>query len=154
MRRHVQHRRIVLEDVLRPVAVMHVVVDDGDACRAERARVRRGNRDVVEETESHRAVALGVVAGRPHERECPRMRVADHVFHGIDGGASSQQRDAHESATVNVSGSKDTARPAVGEQSAADSRLVVNARELLVARGARRDDLSAALRASARPLRP
>ena len=33
---------------------------------------RRRDRDVVEEAEAHRAVALGVMAGRPHEREAVR----------------------------------------------------------------------------------
>ena len=42
MRRHVEHVRIGLEDVLRAVAVVDVVVDDGDAAGAEaRARARR-----------------------------------------------------------------------------------------------------------------
>ena len=93
MHRHVEHLRIVLEDVLRAVAVMHVVVDDGDAVGAERAGVRGGDGDVVVEAEAHRAVALGVMAGRPHQRERAACAAAHHPLDGVDRGAGREQRD-------------------------------------------------------------
>jgi hypothetical protein len=55
--RDVEHVRVVPEDRLRAVAVVGVPVDDRDARRAEPLqRVSRGDRNVVEEAEAHRAV--------------------------------------------------------------------------------------------------
>jgi hypothetical protein len=65
MRGDVQHVRIVLEDVLRAVPMVHVVIDDRDVAGPERFRVSGGDGDVVEETETHRPVVLGMVSGRP-----------------------------------------------------------------------------------------
>ena len=67
MRRHVEHVGIVLEEMLRAVAVMQVPVDDDDATDARAAEMRGRDRDVVEETEAHRAPVLGVMTRRPHE---------------------------------------------------------------------------------------
>ena len=54
------------EDLLGPVAVVDVPVEDQDALGAARGdRVRRGDGDVVEQAEAHRARALGVMAGWP-----------------------------------------------------------------------------------------
>ena len=81
VRRHEQHRRILVEDPLRAVAVMHVVVDDRDAGAAARARVGRADGDVVVETEAHRAIGFGVMARRAHQRQrarsCRRRRARD-----------------------------------------------------------------------------
>jgi hypothetical protein len=45
--------------------VVHVPVEDQDPVDPKRLRrVRSGHRDVVEQTEAHRPLALGVVAGR------------------------------------------------------------------------------------------
>ena len=67
--RGVEHARIVEEDVLRAIAVMHVEIDDGDALGAELAlRLARHDGDGVDEAEPHRPLALGVVAGRAHAR--------------------------------------------------------------------------------------
>ena len=64
------------------------------ATRSSAARERRGrrNRDVVEEAEPHRAVALGVVAGRPHQRE-RRLAAIDGVRSRLNGRAGGQPRD-------------------------------------------------------------
>ncbi len=76
VRREVEDRRVLPEGVLRAVAVVEVPVDDEDPLGGpgglERAR-RDG--DVVEETEAHGAVGLGVVAGRTDERESVRRAV-------------------------------------------------------------------------------
>ena len=70
VQRDVEDGRVVPEDVLRPVAVVDVPVDDRDPLEAELGlRRARRDRDVVEEAEAHRAVGGRVVAGRPHERE-------------------------------------------------------------------------------------
>ena len=59
------HARLVVKNVLRAVAVMHVEIRDRDAPQAVlRQRVRRADRDVIEDAEAHRARALGMVAGR------------------------------------------------------------------------------------------
>ncbi len=68
MRRDVEHALVVVEDVLGAVAVVHVPVDDGHPV-ALRRQLRRGDRDAVEETESHRPVGHGVMPGRPTGRE-------------------------------------------------------------------------------------
>ena len=70
VRREVEHARVVVEDVLRAVAVMDVDVDDGDALDSRLfERARDGDGDVVEEAEAHRAVRRRVVPGRANEAE-------------------------------------------------------------------------------------
>ena len=70
MQRDREHRRVVEEDLLGPVAVVHVPVDDRHARDPALAlRPAGGDRDVVDEAEAHRRVALGVVAGRAQEHE-------------------------------------------------------------------------------------
>ena len=65
-----QHRRVLLEDVLRAVAVVDVPVDNRDALYAVHPpRCRRGDRRRVVETEAYRLVGLGMVAGRAGQRE-------------------------------------------------------------------------------------
>ncbi len=60
-----QHGRIVPEDVLRAVAVMHVPVDDRDPLGpVNLLRMARRDRDRVEETEAHGLVLLGVMSRR------------------------------------------------------------------------------------------
>ena len=76
---HHEHARIALEDVLGAVAVMHVEVDHRHARQSVRGeRVRRADRDAVEEAEAHRAPALGVVSRRAHRAERGRALAAHH----------------------------------------------------------------------------
>ena len=93
MRRDVEHMRIGFEDVLRAVAVMDVVIDDGDLARAEMTRVGGGDRYIVEQAEAHRARALGVVPRRPHDRDRGPVRSGHHALDAVDGGARREQRD-------------------------------------------------------------
>ena len=79
--RREQHGRVGVEDVVRPVAVVDVPVEDRARARAPCAstRVPRRDRDVVEEAEAHRPRGLGVVAGRASaatRRRRPRRRAA------------------------------------------------------------------------------
>ena len=74
MRGHVQHVRVGLEHVLRPVAVVHVVVHDRDPLDALRAGVRGADGNVVVDAEPHGAATFRVMARRPHERECRVVR--------------------------------------------------------------------------------
>jgi hypothetical protein len=53
-----------LEEVLGAVAVVDVVVEDGDPGGALAAEVLGGHRHVVEEAEAHGEGALGMVSGR------------------------------------------------------------------------------------------
>ena len=64
-----QHARIGVEDLVGPVAVVDVPVEDQHPLGAVRvARPPRGDRDVVEEAEAHRLRGLRVVAGRAQRR--------------------------------------------------------------------------------------
>ena len=77
MQRYEQDRVVLLEDLLRSVAVMHVEVDDRDASDAVRLQRACSDRDVVEDAETHRTFAEGVMARRPHEREPAAARRFD-----------------------------------------------------------------------------
>ena len=66
VRRGVEDVRLLVEDGLGAVAVVHVPVEDGDAL-AGGVQHRGGDGDVVDEAEAHGAVARGVMAGRAHE---------------------------------------------------------------------------------------
>ena len=88
MCREIQHPGVVVEDPLRPIAVMHVVVDDRHPRHAAGQRMRRGDRGVVVETEAHGTLPLGVVPRRTDEGRRRRImvqRVIDRR-HGRAGG--------------------------------------------------------------------
>ena len=87
-----QHLLIALEDVLRAVAVVHVEVDDRDALEAVRVeRVARGNRYVIEDAESHRPRAAGVMSRRPHRAEGGIVLSCQHEVGSEDRGAGGAQ---------------------------------------------------------------
>jgi hypothetical protein len=87
---------VVVERLLRSIAVMHVPVDDRDAVESARARVRGCNGGVVEETEAHGLVRASVVTGRPHQRQAALDRTVEHGVHERHGSARGQlcDRDA------------------------------------------------------------
>ena len=65
-----QDGRVLVEDILRAVAVMHVPVHDQDALQAVALdRVARPDRDIVEDAESHALYRTRVVAGRTQRAE-------------------------------------------------------------------------------------
>ena len=67
MRGGVKEIGIVPENILRAVAVMHVEIDHRDALEPMRVtQMQCADRDVVEEAKAHRALALGMMAGRAH----------------------------------------------------------------------------------------
>ncbi len=92
-RRDHQHARIVGEDLLGAVAVVDVEVDHRHALEGVRGeRVRHADGDVVEETEPHRAIALGMVSGRPHSAERRRaLSPHDQVGREHDGSRRMQR---------------------------------------------------------------
>ena len=76
--RHEVDVRLVLDERLRPVAVVHVPIDDQHALGAVPSpRVVRADRDVAEETEAHRVRAQRVVARRTHGAEAAARSVAE-----------------------------------------------------------------------------
>src|SRR4051795_5269210 len=85
MDRSVEQTRIVLEDVLRAVAVVNVEIDHRDAGNAmDLPRLLRPDRDIVEQAEAHGLGRFGVMARWAGGAE----RVARFPRHdGIDGGA-------------------------------------------------------------------
>ena len=111
--RDVEDARVVVEHPLRAVAVVDVDVDDRDAREPARERVRRGDRDVVEEAEAHRAVALGVVARRPDQRERRLAARRAHAQPPATAAPAASSAISYDSGEVKVSASSITARPAV-----------------------------------------
>ena len=79
MRREKVDRRIEIEDRLRAVAVMNVPIDDGDAFELGILLlcVTCRNRDVIEQTKSHRAFFRRVMSGWTNRDE----RVLDLAAH-------------------------------------------------------------------------
>ena len=105
--------------------------------------MRRRDRDVVVQAESHGAVPFGMVAGRPHERHGRSMRSAHDAFDGIDRRACGKQRDLmrlRRGVRVGV----ECHRPPRRFRDPAQVIVIVDAGELLARRGARRDDVGSA----------
>src|SRR5207247_482593 len=75
VRGHVEDRGILREDVPRPVSVMGVVIQDGDAT-TRGDLFRGGDRDVVQITEPAAIVRACMVTGRPDQGDA-RMAVSD-----------------------------------------------------------------------------
>ena len=79
MQRDVQHPRVFVEDVLNAVAVVHVPIQDEHPPRgASLERDARGDRGVVEETETGGAAAIGVVSRRSDDGERAIARPRRH----------------------------------------------------------------------------
>ena len=92
MRRDEQDVGVVPEDRLRPVAVVDVPVDDGDALAATAQR-RRDDRDVVQQTESHGVIAQRVVTRWSHGDETDGVAMAFHLVDDRETGAGRQLGD-------------------------------------------------------------
>lgn len=78
---------VLLEEMLGPVAVMDVEVEDGDpGTTVVAAQVLAGHRGVIEVAETHGSIPLGVVPGLPHrgERSAASGRVVRGVERGLD----------------------------------------------------------------------
>ena len=93
VRRAVDHAVVIIEDVLRAIAVVHVPVNDRHPLGAIgllRVPCRDGR--LVEQAEAHGGVFLGMVAGRPG---CDKGVVGflfEHRIDGSDGAADRNQR--------------------------------------------------------------
>mmetsp|Transcript_8578 Transcript_8578/g.23243 ORF Transcript_8578/g.23243 Transcript_8578/m.23243 type:complete len:244 (-) Transcript_8578:316-1047(-) len=78
MRRHEKHRVVVVKDVLRAVAMVHVKVDDGDALDHVAIRllnVARCHGRVVYDAKSHRPRRARVMTRRTDQRKASRHNV-------------------------------------------------------------------------------
>jgi hypothetical protein len=108
VRRAEEERRVALESRLRPVAVVHVPVEDSDARDAERrAGVLRRDTRVRKEAEAHRLRRRRVVPRRSNAAERRARRSAQHrVDRGARcaGGAqrSASSRRHHRSIAVDA----------------------------------------------------
>ena len=103
--RHVDHRGVVVEDVLGAVAVVGVVVDDQHPLAPVGQRPGR-DRDVVEQAEAHRPARRGVVPGRAHGAEGGVALAGVEVGDGVETGAGGEQRGlVRARGTATVSGS-------------------------------------------------
>ncbi len=80
----IEDLRVVLEHVLRAVAVMHVEIHDRHALQpVRRAGMGCPDRDIVEQAKAHRHVALGMMSRRAHTAEGVGRAVLQHQ---VDGG--------------------------------------------------------------------
>lgn len=79
-----EHGAILIEDVLRSVAMMHVPINNRYMMSAIHAlRMAGGNGDIIEDTETHASALTRMVPGRPNGTE----RVVDFAAeHGINRG--------------------------------------------------------------------
>ena len=87
--RDVQDAGVAVEDVLRAVAVVGVVVDDDDPL-APLGEVGGGDGHVVQEAEAHGAGRRGVMAGRAHGAEGGVALAAVERLHRRQAGAGGQ----------------------------------------------------------------
>jgi hypothetical protein len=82
-----EHRGIREEDVLRAIAVVNIPIDDEDAFQTmDRAGVRRGQSDVVEQAKAHAMGGRGMMAGGPHQAQRRPVATAQDSVHGRDTG--------------------------------------------------------------------
>jgi hypothetical protein len=96
MGRAVERVGIILDQLLGPVAVMHVEIHDGDARQPmHRARVPRTDHDVVEQTEAHRLLVLGMMTRRTHGAEgVADLAAGDRIDRTDHGAGGAQGRPA------------------------------------------------------------
>jgi hypothetical protein len=93
VRREVEDGRVAPEHLLRPVAVVHVPVDHGDALDAASSGVRGGDGDVVEQAEPHGLGRPRVVPRRAEERHPLADGSVDHRVDHRDQRAGGEARD-------------------------------------------------------------
>ena len=88
----VEQVRVVPEAVLRAIAVVHVEVHHGHALQAMPfTRMQRGDGGLVEDTETHGTVGLGMVAARARGAEDVPGLLLHHVVHARAGRAHAAQ---------------------------------------------------------------
>ena len=79
----IEDGRILLKNVLCPVAVMDIPVDDHHTGQMmPYLQVSGRDRDIIKKTEAHRTIGLGVMARRPHSAK----RIRESSGHDSIGG--------------------------------------------------------------------
>jgi hypothetical protein len=85
---------VILEEVLSPISVMDVPIEDGNALQPLRCTERGGSDgDVVEQAESHRALVLRVVARGADERETGPKLAASDALRELDRASGRKARN-------------------------------------------------------------
>ena len=80
VQRIVKHARVVVEDILGAVPVVYVPVDDKYVAASDGLEVAGGDRDVIEETESHCLLPRGVMPRRTNEAKRRLLVAAKTLF--------------------------------------------------------------------------
>src|SRR5205085_3328530 len=90
----IEDRTVVIKNALRAVTVMHVPIQNGDPIDllVLLLRISRGDGDVVEKTETHRAIRRGVMARRPDGHKRVFGRAFDYSVYRATRGARSAHR--------------------------------------------------------------
>ena len=84
---------ILMENIFRTVAVMHIEVKNRHAIQPVRIqRVDRADGDVIEYAESHRAIDGGMVPTWPHRTERIRDLACHHHVHALHDRAGGTLR--------------------------------------------------------------
>jgi len=93
MGREIGDGRIVVEYVLRAIAVMHVPVDDGDAFNAMGIlRVSGGDGGLIEQAEAHGPMLFSVMPGRARRNKNIVRLFRKNAVDGFQRGADARQR--------------------------------------------------------------
>ena len=137
MRRDVEHVGIALEEMLGPVAVVEIPVDDEHTGDAAPSEMRGGDGDVVEEAEPHRPGTLRMVARRPYQRH-PVVHLSgqDRVAQ-LEQSARRQARGLPRAGGGAGVGVEDHARPARGRRNLIHQPRRVHQGDLVRGRQAR-----------------
>lgn len=91
MHADVQHLRVRLKDVLGPVAVVDIPVNDEHAFQAKVPYgILGGNGHVVEDAEAVRLIRLRVMSRRPDIADAAARLAAQHALHRLQHGAGGQ----------------------------------------------------------------
>ena len=89
-----EHRGVLVKDVLRAVAVVHVPIHDQHASHAvPLLRVARRDGDVVEQAETHPASGVRVMPGRADGAEGVARLAREHGIHRVQHSAHRAHRD-------------------------------------------------------------
>jgi hypothetical protein len=92
VRAQVQHTRIVFEDRLRAIAVMHVEINDRHPRQSVHVdAMQRCDGDTVEQAEPHRRITCRMVSGWAHGAERTRGFPGQHGIHRRDRGTGGAQ---------------------------------------------------------------
>lgn len=92
--REIKHGRIEPEDVLGAVSVMDIPIDDQDPLHSILfLSVAGSNRRIVENAESHRPFARGMMTRRPHQAERPAAILLHHLVHSGYRATGCEQRN-------------------------------------------------------------